>query len=391
MSRFVDRLAERGAARNAVGEPGGELLHLAGGIGESFFNQHPEVGADHFVAVALAGFVVATGCSVLGNLAEDPGIGSGGAADHDRVASGLRNHRAGVLGCADIAVADDRNFDRLLDGRDPLPARIAAIALLARAGVQGDATKPTGFREFREFHADNFLVVPAGAELHRKGDLYGGANSFKDFSDGGKIAQQARPAVALDDLLRRTTEIQVDQVETKAFDHARGFCHDLGIASEKLCRDGMLVFIKMKIAFGLLVLSAEDAIGRGELGHNQATAGEIANEATEDRVGDARHWGKHGGGSNLDGAQAQYGRYRGEFLADGCFGSGRRVVPVLAHVVILAGPATESPRFARGLRFWFLAKRITSLPPRPWRRRFWRTCGGSAPHDQRCPAVSACR
>jgi hypothetical protein len=51
-------LAQSCSAWDAVREPGGELLHLADGVGEFFFDQHLEVGADHLVAVGFAGLVV---------------------------------------------------------------------------------------------------------------------------------------------------------------------------------------------------------------------------------------------------------------------------------------------------------------------------------------------
>ena len=64
----------------------------------------------------------------------------------------------------------------------------------------------------------------------------------------------------------------------------------------------MLVFVKMQVALGFLVLGAKYAVGRCELGHDQAAAAEIANESAKDRVGHAGHGSKHRGGRNCDGA-----------------------------------------------------------------------------------------
>ena len=55
---FVDGLAQSGAAGDTVGEPARELLHLADGVREFFFNQHLEIGADHLVAIQFGGLVV---------------------------------------------------------------------------------------------------------------------------------------------------------------------------------------------------------------------------------------------------------------------------------------------------------------------------------------------
>ena len=145
----------------------GELLHLAdgvavggswlrfwpvammvaagagfGGASSDLVHEHLEVVADHAVAVLSVGrrrcrrrWLLGRG--VLRDLAEDPGVGGRGAADHDGVAAGGVDHGGGVFGRADVAVADDRNVDGVLDGGDVLPAGLAGVAVLAGAGVQG--------------------------------------------------------------------------------------------------------------------------------------------------------------------------------------------------------------------------------------------------------------
>ena len=79
-----------------MGEPGGELFHFAGGVvaalvagalgfagfvlrGGGGVEQHLEVGADDAVAVEFGRLVVAAERGVLRDLAEDPGVGRGGA------------------------------------------------------------------------------------------------------------------------------------------------------------------------------------------------------------------------------------------------------------------------------------------------------------------------
>ena len=142
---FEDLFAERAAAGDAVGEPAGELLHLADAVtvallagdlacgfdsgGTSGFcglfdgdliDQHLEVGADHAVAVVVGGVVVGSdagglfGGGVLGDLAEDPWVRGSGAADHDGIAVGRVDHGGGVFGGADVAVADYRDIDCVL-------------------------------------------------------------------------------------------------------------------------------------------------------------------------------------------------------------------------------------------------------------------------------------
>src|SRR5450759_3564026 len=144
---LVDRLPECSASGYAVGEPRRELLHLAFRSGHFFFQQHLEIGADHLVAVGFGGFVVDffrrallrwTGgdarpstAHILRNLPEDPRIRRGHAADHHGVAAGLGDDGTGVFGRTDVAIADHGNLDCLLDGGDPFPARVSAVATVS--------------------------------------------------------------------------------------------------------------------------------------------------------------------------------------------------------------------------------------------------------------------
>src|ERR1700751_5908293 len=84
--------------------------------------------------------------AVLLDLAEDPWVAGGHAANHDRVAVRLGDHRAGVFGGTDVAVADDRDPDGVFDGGDPFPAGLAAVAHFTGAGMEGDCGQPAIFR-----------------------------------------------------------------------------------------------------------------------------------------------------------------------------------------------------------------------------------------------------
>src|SRR6185437_16735769 len=152
-------------------------------VGKLFFNQHLEVCTDHLVAVRFRGLVVTglravpeqitfpahtreghgfsradrslyvrgfspreSGVSfaILLDLAEDPWIRRCHAADHRCVAASLRNHGAGIFGRANVAVSDDGNFYGIFHRGDPFPAGLAAITLLAGAGVESDRAKAAG-------------------------------------------------------------------------------------------------------------------------------------------------------------------------------------------------------------------------------------------------------
>src|SRR5271170_7223885 len=107
---MVDVVAEFGTVADAMGEEAGELLHFADGVGHFGGEQAAEIAAEQVVAIDVSGLGVAASGEVVGDLAEDPGIGGCGAADHDGVAIGFGDHAHGVLRSANVAIADDRNF-----------------------------------------------------------------------------------------------------------------------------------------------------------------------------------------------------------------------------------------------------------------------------------------
>src|ERR1017187_9298762 len=162
----VDGSAELRAVAHAVREVSGELFHFTYGIVVRAPDEHVVIVAHHAVAVLVGGLVVGAGGQVLLNLAEDPGIGTGAAADHDGVPIGFADHADGVLGRDDIAIADHGDPDGGLDGGDAVPIGLTGVALLAGARMQGDGVEPAILGELRHGDGDQIVVVPAGAVLH---------------------------------------------------------------------------------------------------------------------------------------------------------------------------------------------------------------------------------
>src|SRR6185312_13104925 len=164
----------------------GKLLHLALNflsVHVRLGQQHFKVGADHAVAILIGRLVVAAGGRVLSDLAEDPGIGGGGAADHNSVAASLVDEGGGVFGRAHVSVADNGDGNCVLYGGDPLPARLTGVALLAGAGMQGDGSKAGLLRDAGQLHANDVVVVPAEANLDGERDGDGGADGLEDGRD----------------------------------------------------------------------------------------------------------------------------------------------------------------------------------------------------------------
>src|SRR5262249_46382229 len=120
--RFIAGATQRASVGDAMREPGHKLLHLARRAMLVFIDQHFEIGADHLVAISFGRLIVASGLSMLANLAEDPGIGCSRAADHHAVTACLGHHGDRVFRRANIAVADHWNLYRVFYRGNPLPA-----------------------------------------------------------------------------------------------------------------------------------------------------------------------------------------------------------------------------------------------------------------------------
>jgi hypothetical protein len=126
----------------------------------------------------------------------------------------------------------------------------------------------------------------------------------------------------------------------------------------------MLVFVEMEIALGLLVLLAEHAVGRSELGHDQTAAAEVADEAPEDRVGNSAMGARTVAGAMLTPPMQRLagtgfsGAARRTACPELVEGSPREpfpgVVPELCFTgLFYLGSQNQSPRHGRGLNLLY--------------------------------------
>ena len=99
-----------------------------------------------FLALAHRGDIdgLAPAAHHLVEVAVDPGITQAAAADHDPVAARDIEEAPRVEGRKNVAVADDRDFNRALDLADRLPIRLAGVLLGLRAAVHGDRVEARG-------------------------------------------------------------------------------------------------------------------------------------------------------------------------------------------------------------------------------------------------------
>ena len=180
---------------NAMSEIRGELFHFADGVALAAVEEHGVVLAHHAVSVVVTSLGIGAGGQVFLDLAEDPGVGAGGTADHDGVAARLGDYADGILGGDDVAVADDGNLYSSFDLGDAGPVGFSAVTLLAGAGVEGNRLETAVLGEAPHADGDQLLVIPAGTELHSERNGDGGANFTEDALDEREVAEETGASI----------------------------------------------------------------------------------------------------------------------------------------------------------------------------------------------------
>ena len=89
----------------------------------------------------------------------------------------------------------------------------------------------------------------------------------------------------------------------------------------------MLIFLEVEIAEGFGGAPG-DALGAGELGHEQAAAAEAANDSPEKSIRDAGHGRQHGRGGNPEIAHFVFRRNHVSYDKSSCESMGRKLTGV---------------------------------------------------------------
>ena len=115
----------------------------------------------------------------------------------------------------------------------------------------------------------------------------------KMVGDEGQVAQEAGASIAGDDAFGGAAEVEVDHVEAGFLDDAGGVGEGGGVGAEELGGDGVLVVVEGEVALALGFAHAGEAVGGGELGHDEAAAGllvgDSASTASTTHVSESRH------------------------------------------------------------------------------------------------------
>ncbi len=172
-----------------------------------------------------------------GDLAEDPGAALGGAADHDGVGAGRRQHGAGARGAVDVAIGDDRDAHGRLHRRHRVVLGLAVEVVLAAAAVHRQRRDAGGFGDAGDGERVAAGARVAGADLQRHRHRYCGDHGVEDAPDQRFIAQQGRAGGDVADLLRRAAHVDVDDVGAEIHVVARGLREHGGVVAGDLHAD----------------------------------------------------------------------------------------------------------------------------------------------------------
>ena len=223
----------------------------------------------------------------MGDLAEDPGIALGGTADHQAVGARGAQHLRGLIRAGDVAVGDDRDAHRRLDGGDGFVFGFALVLIGARAAVHGQQLHAAVLGEAGDGDAVAVLPIPAGANLEGDRHVDGPYHRLQNIGHQRLVTQQRRTGGDIADFLGRTTHINVDDLRALVDVDAGRLGHHGWIGAEDLYR-ARFVFAAMIGAPTGLLAAPEQRIAGHHFGHGHARA-EPAAQGAKRPISDTGH------------------------------------------------------------------------------------------------------
>ena len=139
-----------------------------------------------------------------------------------------------LLERGDIAVDDERNADRILDGAHRAPIGVALVELAAGAAVHRNHLHARGLRAARQFRRVERAIVPAEPHLQRHRHLHRRYRRLDQSQRVIEIAHQRRTGLAARHMARRTAHIDIDDFGAGGFGDPRAFRHPSGLAAREL-------------------------------------------------------------------------------------------------------------------------------------------------------------
>ena len=195
------------------------------------------------------------------------------------------------LDVLDVAAAEHRDADRLLDPGDLGPVGGPLVLLAAGPAVHGDRRDAGVLQRSRQLGGVDRGRVPSEAHLHGDRDTRTASTIAADHPGGrAHVAGKRGAAAPADHLGHRAAEVDVDEHGAALDADLGGVGHHRGIAADQLGRDRRHLAREIE-QMQRRVGAAHHRLGGDHLGRHQAGA-ELAAELAAGRVGDADH-GRH--------------------------------------------------------------------------------------------------
>ena len=249
-----------------------EALHDARGLGQ------------HAVAPQAVGGV------------EDPRVAIAAAGHKDSLGTRLAQHRDAALGAHDVARTDDGHLHRLGHALHHAPVGRARVELLGSTAMHGDAAGAHIFQATCKLGGNLVGHVDAGTNLAGDGHSAGrpAQRLHHDVTGALRVFHESAALAFLEDLGHRACHVDVDEGKAVAQTLKHGVGRGgklLRLATEKLYGNLRLGITGINEFPGLLATVGQ-ACNRHHLGVAKR-APMLDGHLAVDRVGHARHGGKH--------------------------------------------------------------------------------------------------
>ena len=165
------------------------------------------------------------GVEIVADFAKDPGPTLRGAADHDRIGAGMPQHELRLLGRRDVAVGDDGDAHRRLDGADRVVFHRTDEGAGTRAAVHREGADAGLLGDPRDRERVPVLGIASRADLERDGHVDGAHHGRHDRFDQRLVREQRGAGGDVADLLGRAAHVDVDDLRAAVDVVPRGVGH----------------------------------------------------------------------------------------------------------------------------------------------------------------------
>src|SRR5260221_7910392 len=173
-------------------------------------------------------------CEITRNLSRKPRTSLRGAADHDCIGTRRCQREQRIFEGTNIAIDYHRNRNGILHRADGDPVRVSVVELTARTTMNRyelDAGRLGATRKFRRVDGGR---IPTQSHLQGDRNLHGRHRRIDQAQRVIEIAHECRTGSPVDDLLRGTTHIDVDDVGALGFGDTGAFGDPMCFTASKL-------------------------------------------------------------------------------------------------------------------------------------------------------------